>query len=258
MISPNPLDRPVLLSVQDHVARVTLNRPDRHNALEADDIELLRACLDTVDADSEVRVLIVTGSGSQTFCAGASLKQMHTGRMSGELFETLTDHLASLRTPTICSVNGGVYGGGVEIAMCCDFRIGVRTSQLSVPAARLGLCYPVGGLRRYVERLGLGAALRILVANEEMDAFEMVRIGLLHQVVEPDELGPATDALAHRIAGLAPLAAQGMKRLLLDISAGRLDEREARSVMDGCMASEDLQEGLRAQQAGETPRFRGR
>lgn len=258
MISPNPLDQPILFSVGEHVARITLNRPDRHNSLEAEDIEIFRSCLGTVEADSSIRVLVVTGSGSQTFCAGASLKQMHTGRMSGEVFETLTEHLASFSIPTICAVNGGVYGGGVEIAMCCDFRLGVRTSQLSVPAARLGLCYPVGGLRRYVERLGLGPALRILVANEEMDAFEMVRIGLLHQVVEPDDLTSATDALAERVAGLAPLAVQGMKRLLIDIAAGRLDEAEARAVLDRCMKSEDLVEGLRAQRAGEHPHFEGR
>ncbi|MEX2466017.1 MAG: enoyl-CoA hydratase/isomerase family protein [Gemmatimonadota bacterium] len=258
MISPTPLDRSIELAVEGHVATIRLNRPDRHNALEADDIELFRSSLATVAADEQVRVLVVTGSGSRTFCAGASLKQLNTGRMSGAVFDTLTDDLASLRVPTVCAVNGGAYGGGAEIALCCDFRIGVSTSRLSVPAARLGICYPIGGLRRYVTRLGLDTAQRILVANEELTAEQMLEVGFLHRVVEPAELQTQTGQLARRLAGMAPLAAQGMKRILGEIAAGTLDEARAEQTVARCMASEDLQEGLRAQRAGEEPHFHGR
>jgi len=258
MISPTPIDRSILLDVHDHVARITLNRPDRHNALEAEDIALFRSSLATVEADQDIRVLIVTGSGPHTFCAGASLKQINTGKMSGAVFETLTDDLASVRVPTICAVNGGVYGGGAEIALSCDFRIGVTSSRLSVPAARLGICYPVGGLRRYVERLGLDTARRILVANEEFDADEMLQFGFLHRLVARADLEEETVALARKLAGHAPLAVQGMKRILGEIASGRLDQGRARETVEACMASEDLQEGLRAQRAGQEPRFEGR
>jgi len=258
MISPTPLDRPILLDVQDHVARIILNRPDRHNALEADDIQLFRGALAAVDANPEVRVLVVTGRGEQTFCAGASLKQINTGRMSGALFETLTDDLASVRVPTVSEVNGGVYGGGAEIALCCDFRVGVTHARLSVPAARLGICYPLGGLRRYVERLGLDTARRILVANDELTAEEMLEIGFLHRLVPPAAFETEVDALARRLASLAPLAVQGMKRILGEIASGTLDEAAAHATITRCMDSEDLQEGLRAQRAGEEPRFLGR
>lgn len=257
MISPTLADRSVVLHVDGPVAWITLNRPDRHNALETQDIELFRSCLSTVDVDEQIRVLVITGSGSRTFCAGASLKQMHTGAMSGDVFETLTNHLAELRVPTVCAVNGGVYGGGAEIALCCDFRIGVTGSTLSVPAARLGICYPVSGMRRYVERLGLGTAMRILVANEEFGARAMRDMGFLHDVVEPGELVPTATALAGRIAGLAPLAAQAMKRALLEIASGQLDEGRAREALQACMRSDDLREGLRAQREGDEPRFRG-
>ena len=258
MISPTPLDRSIVLALDGHIARITLNRPDRHNALEAEDIELFRSSLATVSDDEQIRVLIVTGAGSQTFCAGASLKQLNTGRMSGALFETLTDDLASLRVPTVCAVNGGVYGGGAEIALCCDFRIGVWTSRLSVPAARLGICYPIGGLRRYVERLGLDTARRLLIANEELAADEMMGAGFLHRIVAPEDLDDQAEALARRIAGMAPLAVQGMKRILGEIAAGKLDEAAAQDTVTRCMDSEDLQEGLRAQRAGEEPHFQGR
>lgn len=247
-----------MLTLDGHIAKITLNRPDRHNALEAEDIELFRSSLATVTDDEHVRVLIVTGSGTQTFCAGASLKQLNTGKMSGAVFETLTDDLASLRVPTICAVNGGVYGGGAEIALCCDFRIGIWNTRLSVPAARLGICYPIGGLRRYVERLGLDTARRLLVANEELTAEEMLSVGYLHQIVAPEDLEGAAEGLARRIAGMAPLAVQGMKRILGEIAAGVLDEDAARTTVARCMESEDLQEGLRAQRAGEEPRFQGR
>jgi enoyl-CoA hydratase/carnithine racemase len=257
MISPTLTDPSIVLVVEGAVAHITLNRPDRHNALEAQDIELFRSCLATVEADEQVRVLVVTGSGSRTFCAGASLKQMNTGAMSGDVFETLTNDLAALRVPTVCAVNGGVYGGGAEIALCCDFRIGVTTSTLSVPAARLGICYPVSGLRRYVERLGLGAAQRILVANEELGADELRDLGFFDQVVDPDRLEEAAGALARRIAGLAPLAVQAMKRTLIGIASGTLDEERARADVEACMRSSDLQEGLRAQREGEEPRFAG-
>lgn len=258
MISPTPIDRSIVLDVHAHVARLTLNRPDRHNALEVEDIALFRSYLATVEADTDIRVLVVTGSGPHTFCAGASLKQMHTGKMSGAVFETLTDDLAGVRVPTVCAVNGGVYGGGAEIALSCDFRIGVSSTRLSVPAARLGICYPVGGLRRYVERLGLDTARRILVANEEFTADELLEIGFLHRIVPRADLEAETDALAHRLAGMAPLATQGMKRILGEIAAGTLDEDRATATIEACMTSEDLQEGLRAQRAGEEPRFRGR
>lgn len=257
MISPTPLDHSIVLAVEGHIARITLNRPDRHNALEAEDIELFRSCLATVEADADVRVLVVTGSGSETFCAGASLKQLNTGKMSGAVFETLTDDLASLRVPTVCAINGGVYGGGAEIALCCDFRIGVTTTRLSVPAARLGICYPLGGMKRYVARLGLDTALRVLVANEEMSAVELLGIGFLQRMVEPERLDSEAAAFAERLAGMAPLAVQGMKRVLCDIADGTLDEAGARAIVDRCAASDDLREGLRAQRAGEEPRFQG-
>ena len=247
----------VRLTQQGRIGRITLNRPEQHNALDVEDIERFSSLLDEVEENSDVRVLVVTGTGEHTFCAGASLKQLEAGQMRGELFETLTNRLAAVRMPTICGLNGSAYGGGTEIALSCDFRIGVVGSKMSVPAAKLGLCYPLGGLRRYVERLGLSAAKRVLVANEELDAAEMMRIGFLSQVVPRDELESTVEAYAVRIAGLAPLAAQSMKRILNGIAAGTLDSAEAGQLIDRCAESADLREGLRARRVGESPQFEG-
>ncbi|HUF76356.1 MAG TPA: enoyl-CoA hydratase/isomerase family protein, partial [Longimicrobiales bacterium] len=204
MSSPHAAAAPPMLSVEGAVARITLARPEQHNAIEAADVERIHAHLDRIDAEPSVRVLILTGRGP-TFCAGASLREIESGEMTGALFERLTDRLASTRVPALCALNGSVYGGGTEIALCCDFRIGVVGTRMSVPAARLGLCYPVGGLRRYVEALGLGVASRLLLASEEMDAEDMLGVGFLHQLVPEDDLSSAADALAARLASLAPL-----------------------------------------------------
>lgn len=248
----------IRLAVDGTVARLTLDRPARHNALEAEDIALFRAHLDRIEENDTVRVIVITGRGSDTFCSGASLSQMESGQMSGAVFDTLTDQLAATRLPTICVLNGSVYGGGAEIALCCDFRIGVEGSRLSVPAASLGVCYPVGGLRRYIERLGLSTANRILLAAEEMDANEMLRVGFLTRLVTSDNLAAEADALAARLSALAPLAVQAMKRILLDIASGTVDHARAAHLIDACSNSEDLKEGLRAQREGRTPRFTGR
>ena len=126
--------------------------------------EVLRNLLELsveIEANRDLRVLVLTGAGDATFSSGASLAQMQTGEMSGEIFDTLTGRLAGVRVPTVCALNGNVYGGGAELALCCDFRVGRHGMRLSVPAARLGVCYPIGGLTRYVERLGLSSASRI-------------------------------------------------------------------------------------------------
>lgn len=238
--------------------RITLNRPARHNALEAEDVERLKDALASATARPAARVVVLTGSGDETFCSGASLDQMASGDMSGALFDTLTDRLARLPLPTVARVNGSVYGGGVELALCCDFRIGVRGSRLRVPAARLGVCYPPGGLRRYLGRLGLGAASRILLAAEELDADEMLRIGYLTHLVDRADLDPQVQLLTDRIATLAPLAVRNMKRILMDLSESRLDPEEAERLVEECSESRDIREGLEAWREGRTPDFRGR
>lgn len=248
----------ILLAIDGHIARITLNRPEQHNSLATEDIALFRQRLDAVTAHPDVRVLVLTGSGAHTFCAGASLKQFRSGDMSGELFTTLTEQLAALRIPSVCALNGSVFGGGAEIALCCDYRIGIRGSRMLVPAARIGICYPLSGLKRYVDKLGLSAAKRVLVASEELSDEDMLRIGFLHRVVDAAELEACTRDFAEHIAGLAPMAVQAMKRLLGDISRGAVDEDEARRLSEACTGSADFREGLAAQRERRKPDFSGR
>lgn len=248
----------VLVERDGPVTRVTLNRPERHNALEAADVEALEAALVEAERDDAVRVVVLTGAGGTTFSSGAWLPQMESGEMSGALFDTLTGRLAALDLPTVARIDGSVYGGGAELALSCDFRVGVRGSRLRVPAARLGVCYPPGGIRRYVTRLGPGAARRILLSAEELDADEMLRVGFLTHLVDAPELDEAVSALTTRLASLAPLAIRNMKQMIAGILDGTLSGEAAEALVGECADSEDLREGLRAWRDGRAPDFRGR
>ena len=246
------------LEIDGPVARITLMRPATHNALEAGDVAAIHDYLGRLEADGSVRVLILTGTGDQTFCAGASLTELESGELTEEMFEALASRLADFPLPTICALNGSAYGGGVELALCCDFRIGVSGSRFSIPAARLGLCYPLAGLTRFVARLGLAPAQRIFLAAEELEASDMLRVGFLTQLVPRGELTAATAQLAERLAGHAPLAVRAMKRILNQAASGAVDVAEAEARIAECASSQDLREGLRAKREGRPPTFEGR
>ena len=247
----------VLYRVEGTVGHLTLNNPARHNSLGLAELEALQAYLAQIKADGDLRVLLVTGSGDKTFCAGASLQQLNAGAISSDFFQATTDQLASLEIPTVCAINGNVFGGGVELALSCDFRIGVQGSRMRVPAAAIGLCYPLGGINRFVERLGVNVAKRILVAAQVFPADEMLAIGFLDHLVARDELAEKSQEIADNIAALAPLAAQSMKRILSQAAAGAIDPVEAQQLAQRCAQSEDLQEGFRAQAEKRTPQFTG-
>ncbi|MGI9288570.1 MAG: enoyl-CoA hydratase/isomerase family protein [Pseudomonadales bacterium] len=247
----------VQLTIRDHIASIQLDNPAKHNSLAEADIQQFIAHLDNVKETASTRVLVVTGSGDKTFCAGAALDQLSSGAISGELFETLTDKLAAMPIPKICSLNGSAYGGGAEIGLCCDFRIGVTGMRMFVPAARLGLCYPLNGIQRYVQRLGLATAKRILIASEEFNGDALLSLGYLTHLVTRQQLQQATQQMAERIATLAPLAVMAMKNICDQTADGSLDEGAALSLIMQCNESNDLREGLRATQEKRKPVFSG-
>ncbi len=248
----------IQLNLTNAVATITLNNPKRHNALEQDDLRAFLNALEQVAAQPGLRVLVITGAGEKTFCAGVSLQQMNSGDLNTDTFEELTNRLDAFPLPTICALNGSAYGGGAEIALACDFRIGVRGSRMFVPVARFGLCYPLSGVQRYVAKLGVGPSKRLLMANETWPAEEMYRVGFLDYLVERAELNAARDALIAKITNLAPLAVQGMKQIINQLGRGEFDEATFKTIIRQCSASRDLREGLQAQAEKRAPVFKGR
>ena len=195
--------------------------------------------------------------GDKTLCAGAALNQVGAGELDGRNFEELMDRLEHLSVPTLCSLNGNVYGGGVEFTLCCDFVLGLTGSRAFVPPARLGLCYGFSGLARYVNRIGLSAAKRLLVGNETFDAEELLRTGVYDYLVDPDQREDREREIIERLEGLAPLAVKHMKRTLNEIANGTVVEAEAKKREKQCAHSKDLKIGVTAQREKATPEFLG-
>lgn len=239
-------------------ATITLDRPDKRNMLEVADLAAFGDLLDRVEGEAGLRVLVVTGTGSKAFCSGFAHGDVAATDWRDNPIETLINRLETLRLPTVCALNGGVFGAAADLALACDFRIGVEGMKMFLPAARLGVIYNVSGLRRMVARLGPGPARRMLLAAEEFDAAELLRIGFLDYLVAPDELAARTDRLAGDLADLAPRAVQGMKKALAGISRGDLDEAWLESEILACFASEDLKEGLAAFTERRKPKFTGK
>jgi enoyl-CoA hydratase/carnithine racemase len=218
---------------------------------------------DRVASDGAIRVLVITGTG-KSFSSGfhiGALKDRKEGRQKEydpNAFEKMVDKLEELRVPTIAALNGGVYGGSTDLALACDFRIGVESCRMFMPAARLGIVYYQSGLRRYVSRLGLNNAKRLFLTAAPIEAEEMRAMGYLDEIVPAAELMTRVDALASQIAGNAPLALAMTKKALNDTAAGRLDAGWHEDARRACAASADHQEGLKAWAEKRKPVFQGR
>jgi enoyl-CoA hydratase len=243
------------LTLAGPIATITLRRPDMANRLDPEDLDTLRGFIRDVNARREVLVLRLCAEGRQ-FCAGFNIGRMADGNV-GASFEALANELEQARPVTIAAINGGVYGGATDLALACDFRIGVDTTQMFVPAARLGLLFYRGGLQRYVSRLGLNVAKKLLLAAATFDAAQMHACGFLDTVVAPAALREETDRLSAELAGMAPLALLGMKKHLNRFAVGTLDAAEFERDVAQADASSDLREGALAWQEKRKPVFRG-
>jgi enoyl-CoA hydratase/carnithine racemase len=252
---------PPQLALHSGRATITLNRPEHHNRLHGEDLLALQHHFAALQADPGVRLLVITGAG-RSFCSGFHVGDFdRAGAVPGagpQLFEQTVEALEALTVPTLCRLNGSVYGGATDLALACDFRVGVHGMALRMPAARLGLHYYPSGLRRYVSRLGLATAKRLFLLAESLPAAELLALGYLDRLVPATQLDAEVQTIADALAAGAPLALRGMKASLDEIARGeyhlsRLREREAL-----CANSDDLREGKAAFADKRAPRFSGR
>ncbi|HEY4080467.1 MAG TPA: enoyl-CoA hydratase/isomerase family protein [Burkholderiaceae bacterium] len=245
-----------LLQIEGALARITLRRPRLANRLELADLQTLRAQLDEVNKTNSVRVLLLAAQGRH-FCSGFNIHAA-PGVDAGALFEQLSDDWEAARPVTVAALQGGVYGGATDLALACDFRLGTGACEMFVPAAKLGLHFYRGGMQRYVTRLGLSWAKRVLLAGETLDAQTMHQSGFLDQLL-PDSaaLEAAVEALLQQLLGMAPQALLGMKKHLNAIARFELDETALKADLARANASSDLAEGLAAWQEKRAPKFTG-
>ncbi|MBI3348213.1 MAG: enoyl-CoA hydratase/isomerase family protein [Burkholderiales bacterium] len=244
------------LELAGGVARITLRRPRQANRLAVDDLGTLHGLLEEVNASEGVRVLVLVGEGRH-FCSGFDLGAL--GAIdAGARFGELADALEAARPITIARLHGGVYGGAADLALACDFRLGAPAVEMFVPAARIGLHFYAGGLRRFVNRLGLATAKQVLLAGRTLDASALLGCGYLDQLL-PDvaTLDDALAALTAELLAMAPLALLPMKQHLNALAAGRLDPAQLAADILKARDSADLAEG-QAAWAGKRPaKFKG-
>jgi enoyl-CoA hydratase len=251
-----------LLELNGARATIRLNRPRHLNRLQPDDLDALLQLFDRIEADAAIRVLVLTGTG-RVFSAGYDLNSVAERATSaveqnsaGSAFEVVVNRLEDLGVPTICRLNGGVYGGSTDLALACDFRIGLDSGEMFMPAARLGLHYYKSGIMRYTSRLGVDNAKKLFLTAQKIDAPEMLRIGYLTAMVMHEEaLDEEVDRLAAILAGNAPVAMRGMKRAINEFARGQLDGQAADRRARDSMRGTEIKEGIKAFAEKRPPRF---
>ncbi|PAL22785.1 crotonase/enoyl-CoA hydratase family protein [Sphingopyxis sp. GW247-27LB] len=250
-------DTAVLTERQGHILIVTINRPEARNAVNAAVHAGIGTALEQAEHDPEIRVVIVTGAGDKSFCAGADLVALSRGEslapddpaQQAWGFGGFAAHPIS--KPVIGAVNGFAFGGGCELALMCDLVVAADHAQFALPEVKVGLFAAAGGAFRLAQQLPRKLAMEYMLTGDPIPAPRAAAFGLVNHVVPLADLMPAAIALAEKIAANAPLSVQASKRVALGIDEGRIaadapywehNTRE-RAVL---MRSEDAREGPRA------------
>ena len=252
--------RDILLTVEEGVALLTLNRPQVLNALSVNLCDEVLAALDSLRADRSVRVLILTGAGDRAFCVGTDLKERR-----GMTWDEVRAHnrkifripleLEQLEIPSIAAVNGHALGGGCELALGCDLRIAAETAELGQPEVALGIIPAAGGTQRLPRLIGRARAKELIFTGRRIDARTAERLGLVNGVAPAGELLAQARGLAAAIARNAPLAVRGAKQAInVGLQAGLALEAH---IQFGLYASRDWAEGLAAFNEKRPPVWRG-
>ncbi|NQT48621.1 MAG: enoyl-CoA hydratase/isomerase family protein [Chloroflexi bacterium] len=266
----------ILMEKKGSVCTLSLNRPERRNALCMELLQQLVEAINATNDDPSLRVIILRGAGDEAFSAGYDLAELPTtGRewsdriTTGEailpqedLLKVAVEKIINHRCPTIAMIYGPVMGGSCDLIAACDLRMAADTARFAIPAVKRGILYHAEGVQRLVALVGVAAAKEILLTGEFIDAQRAREIGLVNQVVAAENLHSATYSIASRLAMNAPLAVAGAKalisRLLKDMSPTEEDEKEINELMAKCFRSHDFQESLRAFTEKRAPKFEGR
>ena len=247
---------------KDGIATLTINRPQVHNAMNAECWQELGTILDELEQDSKTKALIITGAGEKAFISGADINFLKTRTsitaLEGLAQKTLTK-LSMLNKPTIAAVNGVAFGAGCELALACDIRIASETAKFGLPEVGLGILPGAGGTQRLVRVVGQGRALEMILTGRPIKAQAALDWGLVTHVVPAAELMNTAKELAELIMQKAPLAVCLAKKAVaaaqsMDIDHGLYLELLSYSVL---ISSQDKQEGVDAFLSKRPPQFRG-
>ena len=257
----------VLVERDGHLARVTINRPERRNAISFAAWRSLAASFTNLAADPEVRVVVLTGAGDRAFCAGNDISEFAAKRSTPEQVEAYDavvsrayQVIRGIEKPIIARVRGFAVGGGFELMQLCDLQIASAGARFAMTPARLGLGYKLHDVQLLVDRIGSRAAREMLFTGRLFDAAEAQRMGFVTRVVPDEDLDAAVDACVMEIAVNAPLSIRAIKVAIGEAVKPASDRDRARcdTLAAACNQSEDYLEGQRAFVERRFPNFRGR
>ena len=252
----------ILLDAEAGIATVTLNRPDRHNALGSRMVDELGGALDELEGSGDVRVMILTGAGDKAFCSGVDLKERAEMDADGRwahnrALGAFAERLARLQVPTIAALNGLAFGGGLEITLACDFRIAAEGARFALPEVGIGIVPGAGGTQRLPRLVGVTKAKELILTGRRVDARAALEMGLVNQVVPSGSLMQEAAALAREITANSPLALAYAKAAINLASETTIEQglRYETAAIRTTLSSEDYKIGLAAFAQKQTPRF---
>src|SRR5262245_60028537 len=248
------------------VATLTFNRPEARNAMTWEMYEALVAACERVDADSELRVLVLRGAGGKAFVAGTDISQFQSfhdredGIKYEERLDRVLDRLEQVSKPTIAQVQGVAVGGGCAIALTCDLRVATPESTFGIPIARtLGNCLSAASYSRLVDLMGPSRVKDLMFTGRLMDGAEAHALGLVNRIEPVESIGAAVQQLALDIAANAPLTLRATKEMIRRVLAKRrLAHGDDADLVELCYTSDDFHEGVEAFLAKRKPRWSGR
>ena len=255
----------ILLEIEGPVATLTINRPDRRNAITNATVEEIDAALGQIEVNPELRVLILTGSGDKAFVAGADINELNqrdsrSGRTETRRRQEVYTRLEQLEIPSIAAINGWALGTGLELAMACTLRVASSKARMGQPEVKLGIIPGAGGSFRLPRLVGLGRAMEMILTGAPVIAEDALAMGLINRVTEPEKLMEETRELAGMIIALPKLAIQYAKEAVLKFGEGSMADRLAHESYMHALScgTEDKKEGVASFLEKREPRFKGK
>jgi enoyl-CoA hydratase len=255
----------ILVSSNGPIATVALSNPGKLNALDLAMWKRLGQVMRELDRDQDLRCIVLRGSGSEAFAAGADISEFaktrnnsKVARKYGEQLETTMAAIAACRHPTVAMIHGACVGGGMEIVSQCDLRICGVSSRFGIPINKLGLVVGYGEMQGLIGLVGRAAAMEILLEGRILSASEAKDMGLVNRVVADDKVEEEALAAARRIAAGAPLVARWHKKFARRLASSRAVTAKERNEAYACYDTEDFREGVRAFLAKRKPDFKGK